>query len=160
MDVVTFGIIVGIILLFLLAVCYITIQGTCKSSWFFFISLNFNLNLHLILRHTRILLYSLHKMPNSCFFPFIFASALVFSLFLDLSFAHGSLGHHQCTHSHGHHQHAHHHHHDDDVSVTSKLLPEELAEEEDMRLYGFGRPYVEHDHESVGSSDLSGLGNP
>ncbi|KGN50777.1 IAA-alanine resistance protein 1 [Cucumis sativus] len=97
-------------------------------------------------------------MPNSCFFPFIFASALVFSLFLDLSFAHGSLGHHQCTHSHGHHQHAHHHHHDDDVSVTSKLLPEELAEEEDMRLYGFGRPYVEHDHESVGSSDLSGLG--
>ncbi|TYK14385.1 IAA-alanine resistance protein 1 isoform X2 [Cucumis melo var. makuwa] len=96
-------------------------------------------------------------MPNSCFFPFIFASALVFSLFLDLSFAHGSLGHHQCSHSHGHHQHAHHHRHDDDLSVTSKLLPEELAEEEDMRLYGFGRPYVEHDHESVGSSDLSGL---
>ncbi|XP_038892402.1 IAA-alanine resistance protein 1 [Benincasa hispida] len=95
-------------------------------------------------------------MPNPTVSPLIFVSAVVFSLLFDLSFAHGSHGHHQCTHAHQHH--AHHHRHEEDVSVTSKLLPEELAEEEDMKLYGFERPYVVHDHDSLGFSQLSGLG--
>lgn len=96
-------------------------------------------------------------MPNPTVFPFIFASALLFSLLLDPSFAHASHAHHHCTHAHRHHP------HEDDVSLTSKLLPEELAEEEDMKLYGFGRPYLHHDHDhdhaSLGSPHLSGLGN-
>ncbi|XP_010551233.1 PREDICTED: IAA-alanine resistance protein 1 [Tarenaya hassleriana] len=67
-----------------------------------------------------------------------------------------------CDHSHGHdhHHHHHHHHHDDhDHGVTAaakeeRKLPEELAEEEDMRLCGFG-PCVGHIPES--SSRLSGF---
>lgn len=40
------------------------------------------------------------------------------------------------------------------------MLPEELAEEEDMKLYGFG-PYLDdhdHDHDQH-HQDLSSLGN-
>ncbi|KAG8637587.1 hypothetical protein MANES_15G138800v8 [Manihot esculenta] len=58
-------------------------------------------------------------------------------------------------HSHGHHHHHHdcHHHEDNHVaqSIESKM-PEELAEEEDMRLYGFSN-YHFHDHHHSHSHD-------
>ena len=76
---------------------------------------------------------------------------------LDLSFGHESHAHHGHHHhcDHGHHD-DHHHHHEEE-RLASKLLPEELAEEEDMRLYGFG---FEHDRnlDRFAFSDLSGLG--
>ncbi|KAF4353948.1 hypothetical protein F8388_011116 [Cannabis sativa] len=46
------------------------------------------------------------------------------------------------TNHHGHH---HNHHHQS--SLESNLLPEELAEEEDMKLYGFGSHAHDHDHD-------------
>lgn len=49
---------------------------------------------------------------------------------------------HQCDHGHHHHDHDHDHQHKE----KKMLLPEELAEEEDMKLYGFG-PYYGHDHD-------------
>lgn len=62
---------------------------------------------------------------------------------------------HQCDHGHHHHDHQH--------KEKKMLLPEELAEEEDMKLYGFG-PYYGHDHDHGHShhhhdsdSQLSGL---
>ncbi|XP_023550023.1 IAA-alanine resistance protein 1 isoform X2 [Cucurbita pepo subsp. pepo] len=108
-------------------------------------------------------------MPNRNLLLLISASLLLLGFLLDLTFAHASHGHHHCTHAHGdhshshahdHHDHDHHHHHHrhgEDLSVRSKLLPEELAEEEDMKLFGFGRPYINVDHQSVESSELSGL---
>ncbi|KAH9794347.1 IAA-alanine resistance protein 1 [Citrus sinensis] len=64
---------------------------------------------------------------------------------------------HQCDHGHHHHDHDHQH------KEKKMLLPEELAEEEDMKLYGFG-PYYGHDHDHGHShhhhdsdSQLSGL---
>lgn len=94
---------------------------------------------------------------------------LAFGICLDLSSGLGfseSHGHHHCSHGHNHrdhhHDHHHHHHHTKESLLESKL-PEELAEEEDMRLYGFG--FVDHDHdhdhkhEHFGVSELSGLGN-
>lgn len=91
--------------------------------------------------------------------------------FLDLVTAHqhhshsdfspSNLHHHHCggAHDHDHdHDHDHHHHHDHDhdhVHHHSKL-PEELAEEEDMKLYGFGLPH--HHHHFTASTELSGLG--
>ena len=67
-------------------------------------------------------------------------------------------------HSHGHHHHDHHHdcahghnhlhHHGHDPGVIESKLPEELAEEEDMKLYGFGN----HDHDHHRGLELSGLG--
>lgn len=66
---------------------------------------------------------------------------------------------HQCDHGHHHHDHDHQH------KEKKMLLPEELAEEEDMKLYGFG-PYYgrDHDHDHGHShhhhdrdSQLSGL---
>ncbi|XP_031260197.1 IAA-alanine resistance protein 1 isoform X1 [Pistacia vera] len=98
---------------------------------------------------------------------FIFSiSALILlsGLCFDLGFATGttpSQDHHHCDHSHDHH---HHHHHDHDhggLQHTEKkmLLPEELAEEEDMRLYGFGPYHHERDHDHhVGVSQHVGLG--
>ncbi|XP_062172336.1 IAA-alanine resistance protein 1 isoform X2 [Alnus glutinosa] len=90
-------------------------------------------------------------------------TALVVGLCLDLSWGHSGLGVSQVHESSGHddhcnhgHDHGHHHHHDEERSVSK--LPEELAEEEDMKLYGFG---FEHDHDHKhfgGASDLSGLG--
>lgn len=98
---------------------------------------------------------------------------LVFGICLDLSSAsgfgvsgvHESPGHHHCSHGHNHHDHHHDHHphHHHKGSLVGSKLPEELAEEEDMRLYGFG--FVDHDHdndhkhEHFGVSELSGLGN-
>ncbi|KAK7319172.1 hypothetical protein RJT34_03890 [Clitoria ternatea] len=67
--------------------------------------------------------------------------------------------HHHCPDSHTHtHTHDHHHHKDDKVDESK--LPEELAEEEDMKLYGFGLPH-HHDHghhHHIGATELSGLG--
>lgn len=99
--------------------------------------------------------------------------ALALGLFLDLcvgsglcaSMSHESHGHHHhCDHGHGHHRHKpdhyHHHHyheHDNGKELTERKLPEELAEEEDMRLYGFG-PYDDHGHDHDHDSQLSGLG--
>ncbi|XWS34374.1 hypothetical protein CRYUN_Cryun21dG0033500 [Craigia yunnanensis] len=97
----------------------------------------------------------------------IFLAVVLVLLSLDLCFgsgfgmspAHGDHGHHHhCDYGHGH---DHHHHHDHDhhqhrhVEAEKKnmMLPEELAEEEDMKLYGFGPYRDDHDHQ-----DLSGLG--
>jgi len=83
-------------------------------------------------------------------------TALVVGLCLDLSWGHSGLGVSQVHCNHGH-DHGHHHHHHEERSVSK--LPEELAEEEDMKLYRFG---FEHDHDHKhfgGASDLSGLGN-
>lgn len=82
-----------------------------------------------------------------------------FSVLLDLTSA--SSGDHQCNHGHDHHHHDHHHHHEKESLVESKL-PEELAEEEDMKLYGFG-PHVhdhnhDHEHEHFGVLQLTGPG--
>ncbi|KAF3969778.1 hypothetical protein CMV_006460 [Castanea mollissima] len=75
---------------------------------------------------------------------------------LDLSFGHESHAH-NCDHGHHHDHHHHHHHHHEEELLASKMLPEELAEEEDMRLYGFS---FEHDHilDRFPASDLSALG--
>ncbi|XP_059445491.1 IAA-alanine resistance protein 1 [Corylus avellana] len=94
----------------------------------------------------------------------VLVTALVVGLCLDLSWGHSGHGasqvhesraHHHCDHGHDHdHDHDHHHHEDHLVSK----LPEELAEEEDMKLYGFGFEH-DHHHEHIGgTSELSGLG--
>ncbi|XP_017971096.1 PREDICTED: IAA-alanine resistance protein 1 isoform X1 [Theobroma cacao] len=105
----------------------------------------------------------------------IFLAVLLVLVSLDLCFASGSGmspangdhgHHHHCDHGHGHgHGHDHHHHHDHDhhqhhhvVEEKKKkkmmvMLPEELAEEEDMKLYGFGPYRDDHDHQV-----LSGFG--
>ncbi|EOY01278.1 ZIP metal ion transporter family isoform 4 [Theobroma cacao] len=103
----------------------------------------------------------------------IFLAVLLVLVSLDLCFASGSGmspangdhgHHHHCDHGHGH-GHDHHHHHDHDhhqhhhvVEEKKKkkmmvMLPEELAEEEDMKLYGFGPYRDDHDHQV-----LSGFG--
>lgn len=94
----------------------------------------------------------------------VLITALVVGLCLDLSWGHSGLGasqvheshsHHHCNHGHDH-DHDHHHH---EERLVSKL-PEELAEEEDMKLYGFGFEHDHDHHEHVGgTSQLSGLGN-
>ncbi|WZZ06396.1 hypothetical protein YC2023_092317 [Brassica napus] len=60
-------------------------------------------------------------------------------------------------HVHHHHgggcSHSHDDHHEEEVKMK---LPEELAEEEDMRLCGFG-PCLHHDHDHESSSNLSGF---
>ncbi|XP_019433230.1 PREDICTED: IAA-alanine resistance protein 1-like [Lupinus angustifolius] len=91
-------------------------------------------------------------------------SALVlvgFCLDLGFSYSHSHShshdhNHHQCG-GHGHaHAHQHHHHHSDDAKERT-LLPEELAEEEDFKLYGFGYPR-DHDHHHYSEDkELSGL---
>ncbi|XP_027097420.1 IAA-alanine resistance protein 1-like [Coffea arabica] len=82
---------------------------------------------------------------------------------------------HHCGHGHLHHHHHHHHnegehHHGrhDDVGGEVKgrrKLPEELAEEEDLKLYGFGGgDHHQHQHQhhhhgmAAGDEELSGLG--
>uniref|UniRef100_A0A5B7BG93 Putative IAA-alanine resistance protein 1 n=1 Tax=Davidia involucrata TaxID=16924 RepID=A0A5B7BG93_DAVIN len=102
----------------------------------------------------------------------LFVVVLVIGLDLNLSFGHeghhsGSCAstvhethaHHHCDHGHDHHDH-HHHHHDEERMVGSKKLPEELAEEEDLKLLDFGSHHshdydYDHDH---GDSELSGVG--
>lgn len=72
---------------------------------------------------------------------------------------------HQCNHHHDFDNPHHHvHHGNGDVGVVKKqqqLLPEELAEEEDLKLYGYGLHHnhgyeTEHKHGDV--VELSGLG--
>lgn len=88
-------------------------------------------------------------------------SLLVLVLFLDLCVDTG-LSHSTPAredHVHHHHgggcSHSHDDHHEEEVKMK---LPEELAEEEDMRLCGFG-PCLHHDHDHESSSHLSGFGN-
>ena len=107
---------------------------------------------------------------------------LLFVSSLDLGTGHQGHSHSAfCTHhDHHHHHHDHHHHdhhcedghdhvhHEKDKTVDGFKLPEELAEEEDMKLYGFGFPHDHHHHHDhdhghghhhhVGASELSGLG--
>lgn len=66
--------------------------------------------------------------------------------------------HHGCGHSHFHdHDNDHHdHHHELDHIPKSFRLPEELKEEEDLRLHGFGYDY--HDHEDHDHEHLSTTG--
>lgn len=103
------------------------------------------------------------------------SSVLVAALVLELCcLAHSALcasqvqdshSHHMCDHGHDHAHHHHHHEHPHQEPFLSKL-PEELAEEEDMKLYGFGFQH-DHDHDydhdhghgHFGAPDLSGLGN-
>ncbi|KAI9085066.1 hypothetical protein K1719_033058 [Acacia pycnantha] len=87
-------------------------------------------------------------------------TVLVLGFCLDLGIGHE--GHHsgscasQVHDSHDHHQ--------EEKLVSGTKLPEELAEEEDMKLYGFGFAYDhghEHGHRShrlSGGSEFSGLG--
>ncbi|XP_047341641.1 IAA-alanine resistance protein 1 [Impatiens glandulifera] len=77
---------------------------------------------------------------------------------------------HHCDHGHDHHQHHHHcdhgHHHDAAEIKTGsrRKLPEEIAEEEDLKKFGFGLQhshYHDHDHHHVddyGALELSGVG--
>lgn len=60
------------------------------------------------------------------------------------SAVHESHAHHHCDH--GSHSHHHHHHHSpSEEKLTMSKLPEELAEEEDLKLYGLGSHYNHHD---------------
>ncbi|KAG4170546.1 hypothetical protein ERO13_A12G153800v2 [Gossypium hirsutum] len=84
---------------------------------------------------------------------------LCFGSELGMSPAHGDHGHHHhCDHGHGH-DHHHHHRHVEEEEKKKMMLPEELAEEEDMKLYGFG-PYLDdHDRDrDHHHQDLSSLG--
>ncbi|KAL5722035.1 IAA-alanine resistance protein 1 [Ranunculus cassubicifolius] len=86
-------------------------------------------------------------------------------MLITLCFAHddGSGSHHHCSHGHHHHghdEHEHHHHvhYGIPAAKSKKLLPEELAEMEDLELYGFDHGHAEMlDHEFVGDSELSNL---
>ncbi|XP_038995206.1 IAA-alanine resistance protein 1-like isoform X2 [Hibiscus syriacus] len=66
-----------------------------------------------------------------------------------MSPAHSDHGHHHhCDHGHGRgHDHHHHQHRQAEEERKKMMLPEELAEEEDMKLYGFGPYRDDHDHE-------------
>lgn len=66
--------------------------------------------------------------------------------------SHGHHHHHDCDHGHAHHDHDHHERH-----ATQSKLPEELAEEDDMKLYGFDN-YLLDDHHHHRDIKLSGLG--
>ncbi|XP_033131674.1 IAA-alanine resistance protein 1 isoform X2 [Brassica rapa] len=84
---------------------------------------------------------------------------LVLVLFLDLcvetGFSHSTPAREEHVHHHGGGCSSHSHDHDHDHHEPKQMkLPEELAEEEDMRLCGFG-PCLHHDHQS--SSALSGF---
>lgn len=74
---------------------------------------------------------------------------------------------HVCDHGHDHHHHHHHgHHHDAAETKTGsrRKLPEEIAEEEDLKMFGFGFQHShdhDHDHHHVhehGALKLSGVG--
>lgn len=85
--------------------------------------------------------------------------------------SHGHSPHHHCSHGHHGHDHRHQNHgeeehqHGEVTSATGRRtkLPEELAEEEDLKLFGFGGGrHHHHDHYhhhgSVADAELSGLG--
>lgn len=100
---------------------------------------------------------------------------------LAVAAAHGdSCGHALDDHSHHHHHHHHqhhqcggghdhdHHHHVGHVGLEKQkvMLPEELAEEEDLKLYGLGDEHHHHhhkydhyhDHGAAGDAELTGIG--
>lgn len=91
----------------------------------------------------------------------------ILALTLKITFAHDTgsctspahdnhLHSHSHTHSHTHQcDHGHHHHHSHDHHETRRKLPEELAEEEDLKL-GFDSYYYDHDVHII--QDLTGLG--
>lgn len=92
---------------------------------------------------------------------------LVLVLFLDLcvetGLSHSTPARDDHVHHHGGGCSSHSHDHDHDHLEPKQMkLPEELAEEEDMRLCGFG-PCLhndhDHDHDHESSSALSGFGN-
>lgn len=102
-----------------------------------------------------------------------FLAVLVVAFCLDLSIGHEDHHSGSCTsqaheshdhHHHHHHQceHGHNHHdHQEEKLATRSKLPEELAEEEDMKLYGFGFAHDHHDHghnDHRHGTELSGLG--
>ncbi|KAI3731663.1 hypothetical protein L1987_62852 [Smallanthus sonchifolius] len=75
----------------------------------------------------------------------------------EASFGHQSavheshIHHHNCDHSHHHHDH---HHHD----LGVKKLPEELAEEEDLRSEFMSHHDHDYEHYHGGDSEMSGVG--
>lgn len=98
---------------------------------------------------------------------------LVILLNLNLSFAHSSgscasevhedhgpsHAHHHCDHEIGHRRHDHHHQQDDREMVWKKKLPEELAEEENLKLLGFASDHHDHEHKDYSDLGLTGFGN-
>ncbi|GMI99813.1 IAA-ALANINE RESISTANT 1 [Hibiscus trionum] len=104
----------------------------------------------------------------------IFLVVVLVLVSLDLCFGSGSgispahgdhVHHHHCDHGHGHDHHHHHHHHghhqhrQGEEERKNMMLPEELAEEEDMKLYGFGPYRDDHDHDhDHDHHELSDLG--
>lgn len=90
---------------------------------------------------------------------------LIFVFVLDMGFkicfGHESHAHHHCSHGHDHGHH-YHHPHDHEVNLVERKLPEELAEEEDLKLYGFESQNDhdhDHDHEHhTVNPGLSGVG--
>ncbi|GAA0174322.1 primary active transporter [Lithospermum erythrorhizon] len=85
-------------------------------------------------------------------------SLLVLVMWALLSFSVTADHHHHDECNHGH-EHEYHDGGFDDVDVVMKrsLLPEELAEEEDLKMYGFGAHHHHH-HHHLPDSELSGLG--
>lgn len=75
---------------------------------------------------------------------------LILSAGFNFSEIESHVHHHKCNHEHDHHDHVH------DLGV--KKLPEELAEEEDLRME-FMSHIHHHEHNHGSSSDLSGVGN-
>ncbi|KAE9610563.1 hypothetical protein Lal_00029681 [Lupinus albus] len=105
------------------------------------------------------------ELLRKCFYSSFFLLSLFLLCFcLDLTFAHShdhDHDHHQCGgHGHAHHHaHDHDHHHHHEVAKERTMLPEELAEEEDLKLYGFGYPHdydLDH-HLYTQATELSGL---
>ncbi|CAN7129500.1 unnamed protein product [Brassica rapa subsp. narinosa] len=88
---------------------------------------------------------------------------LVLVLFLDLcvetGLSHSTPAREEHVHHHGGGCSSHSHDHDHDHHEPKQMkLPEELAEEEDMRLCGFGPClHHNHDHDHLSSSALSGF---
>lgn len=101
---------------------------------------------------------------NSLEFALLLFVSLILASYLDLGTAHQCQGDHHHHHHHDHdHAHSHSHlHQDKEEFVVRSKLPEELAEEEDMKLYGFGLPHDYHHHHDhhhfIESTELSGLG--
>lgn len=89
---------------------------------------------------------------------------LVLGMCLDLCVETGFSQSTPAREDHGHHHgggcsHSHDHDHHVKTEAVKMKLPEELAEEEDMRLCGFGPClHHDHDHDHESSSSLSGFG--
>ncbi|XP_077236215.1 ZIP metal ion transporter family [Tasmannia lanceolata] len=92
----------------------------------------------------------------------LYAFLLVVVLGLNLCLASNEVKSGSCpfstheSHDHHHHHHDHSHHHDGHIeSLFRSKLPEELAEEEDLELYGFDSHHSHHLTHSQGSSSAS-----